>query len=204
MKGHAQPAAWTGDTWSDHTVGANDNLRAVSGISQAGWDEGQVGGCPREESGSLSKPMRIVGVLAFCQAILFVVLFLFICARAGAATEGKPAPSLELKLSAYAAQNTRDPFGADVPKAGSTVEKIAPSAGVESFKLMGILYDATNPAALINSQLVDLKKPVKVKTDQGEVEVKALTITRETVLLDVGGQKIELRLGGTERDKGSK
>ena len=33
--------------------------------------------------------MRVVGVLAFCQAIFFLALFLFLCARAGAATESK-------------------------------------------------------------------------------------------------------------------
>jgi ribosomal protein L16/L10AE len=43
-----------------------------------------------------------------------------------------------------------------------------------------------------------------MQTGQGEVEVKAVTITRDLVVLEVGGQKTELRLGGTDRDKGSK
>ena len=66
---------------------------------------------------------------------------------------------------------------------------------------MGILYTATSPAALINDQLVELNKPVRVRTAQGETEIKALVITREMVQLEVGGQKVELRLGGSERDK---
>lgn len=204
MKWHAQPVAWTGRTWSDDDVVVDEKRLAWNGTSADVWGEGPSVARQREASGSLATPMRIVGVLAFCQAVFFLILFLFICARAGAATEGKTAPGLELNLSTYAAQTQRDPFGAEIRKSGGTAAMTAPSADIESFKLMGILYDATNPAALVNSQLVDLKKPVKVQTAQGEVEVKALTITRDTVLLEVGGRKMELRLGGTERDKGSK
>jgi hypothetical protein len=65
-------------------------------------------------------------------------------------------------------------------------------------KLHGILFNAVNPSALVNDQLVELNKSVKVHTEQGDVEIKALKITRELVLLDVGGQKVELRLGGNE------
>lgn len=204
MKLHAPPVAWTGRTWSDDDVSVDESRLARTETSAAIWADGQSVPCQREANSSLSTPMRIVGVLAFCQAVFFLVLFLFICARAGAAIDGKTAPRLELNLSTYAAQTQRDPFGAEVSKSGGPAAKAAPSAGIESFKLMGILFDAANPAALVNSQLVDLKKPVMVQTDQGEVEVKALTITRDTVLLEVGGQKMELRLGGTERDKGSK
>ena len=53
-------------------------------------------------------------MLAFCQAIFFLVLFLFLCARVGAATEGKSGHGLELVPSTYTAQNTRDRFGAQV------------------------------------------------------------------------------------------
>jgi ribosomal protein L16/L10AE len=56
----------------------------------------------------------------------------------------------------------------------------------------------------VNNQLVELNKPARVQIGQGEVEVKAVTITRDLVVLEVGGQKMELRLGGTDRDKGSK
>jgi ribosomal protein L16/L10AE len=69
---------------------------------------------------------------------------------------------------------------------------------------MGILYNAASPSALVNNQLVELNKPARMQTGQGEVEVKAVTITRDLVVLEVGGQKMELRLGGTDRDKGSK
>jgi hypothetical protein len=46
---------------------------------------------------------------------------------------------------------------------------------------------------------VALNKTAKVRTAEGDVEVKALEITRDLVLLEIGGQKIELRLGGNER-----
>jgi len=149
--------------------------------------------------------MRVVGVLAFCQAIIFLVLFLFLCARVGAATESKSGHSLELIPSTYVTQNSRDPFGAQLP--GSTdTNRAATVASVDAgtLKLMGILYDAVHPAALVNDQLLELNQPVKMRTVQGEVDVKALKITRELVVLQVGGEKMELRLGGAVPDPETK
>jgi hypothetical protein len=74
------------------------------------------------------------------------------------------------------------------------------SVGADTLKLTGILYDAAHPSALINDQLVEVNRPVKMQTAQGEVEIKALKITRELVVLQVGGQKMELRLGGSEHN----
>ena len=71
-------------------------------------------------------------------------------------------------------------------------------------KLQGIMYDAVRPAALVNDKLVELKKPIVLRTERGDVEVKALEITREIVLLDVGGQKLELRLGAANRATATK
>jgi hypothetical protein len=161
----------------------------------------------RAGSGSLSTStaMQIVGILAFCQAIFFLALFLFLCARAGAAPESKAESRLALTSSTYVTETVRDPFGAEVPKtSGTTAAGSTRTAGVENFKLMGILYNAASPSALVNNQLVELNKPTRVRTGQGEVEIKAVTITRDLVVLEVGGQKMELRLGGTDRDKGSK
>jgi hypothetical protein len=159
----------------------------------------------RAGSDSLSTAMHIVRILAFCQAIFFLALFLFLCARAGAAPESKAESRLALTSSTYATEAVRDPFGAEVPRtSGTTAGGSTGAAGVEGFKLMGILYNAASPSALVNNQLVELNKPARMQTGQGEVEVKAVTITRDLVVLEVGGQKMELRLGGTDRDKGSK
>jgi hypothetical protein len=165
----------------------------------------EFGAYQRAGSGSLSTAMQIVGILAFCQAILFLTLFLFLCARAGAAPESKAESHLALTSSTYTTQTVRDPFGAEISNAaGTPAAGSARAAGIESFKLMGILYNAASPSALVNNQLVELNKPARVQIGQGEVEVKAVTITRDLVVLEVGGQKMELRLGGTDRDKGSK
>jgi hypothetical protein len=102
-------------------------------------------------------------------------------------------------------QNSRDPFGAQLP--GSTdTNRAATVASVDAgtLKLMGILYDAVHPAALVNDQLLELNQPVKMRTVQGEVDVKALKITRELVVLQVGGEKMELRLGGAVPDPETK
>lgn len=199
MKSHAQPATWTHRVWSGDriTVKRNVAVRPGASVTPSEWAPEEV--YQPKPSGDLSAPMRIVGVLAFCQAILFLVLFLFLCARAGAATASKSTPSLELTLSSYTTQTARDPFGSEVPKAGNAAgATAAASVGASSFTLGGILYDAASPAALVNDQLVELNKPVKVQTGQGEVEVKAVTITHDLVVLEVGGQKVELRFGGGE------
>jgi hypothetical protein len=203
MKSPAQPVIWTDRAWP--RAGRSIAERREAGkVAPAVEIEGEAIVCRRTDSGSLATSLRIVGILAFCQALVFVVLFLFLCARAGAATEAKPTSSLELSPSTYLPQNVRDPFGSEVPKTGDGTAATARLAGPDALKLQGILYNKVNPSALVNDQLVELNKTAKVHTDQGEVEVKALEITRELVLLEVGGQKIELRLGGSERKPADK
>ena len=147
------------------------------------------------------------------------VLFLFICAQAGAVTEnklatankpaiaGKPAFNLELRPSTYVPQKGRDPFGsgtakpADTSVAGAT-RTTGPetlTTGLEMLKLQGIMYHSVHPSAMVNNQLMELNKTVTMQTDQGEVTVKTLEITRKSVLLETGGQKIELRTDGSKR-----
>jgi hypothetical protein len=193
MKLPAQSVIWTQRVWPKADVmvdGRCEPRRAALAVEV----ECETVVCRQAASSSLSVSLRIVGILAFCQALVFIVLFLFICARAGAAIEGKPSSSLELSPSVYIPQNVRDPFGSQVPKSAGETRLV----GTELLKLHGILYNAANPSALVNDQLVELNKSVKLHTEQGEVEVKALKITRDVVLLDVGGQKVELRLGGDE------
>jgi hypothetical protein len=61
------------------------------------------------------------------------------------------------------------------------------------------MYHSVHPSAMVNNQLMELNKTVTMHTDQGEVTVKTLEITREAVLLETGGQKIELRTDGSKR-----
>lgn len=201
MKSHAQSVGWI-----DH---ADSNGRVVIVThttdrkhSRARPLQAWSANCRPSSCAGLSAPMRVVGVLAFCQAIIFLALFLFLCARAGAATESKSGHSLELIPSTYTAQNSRDPFGAQVAGLVDTngVGTVA-SVDAGTLKLMGILYDAAHPSALVNDQLLELNRAVKMQTAQGEVEVKAVKITRESVVLQVGGQTMELRLGGGEHNQ---
>ena len=197
MKSPAQPVIWTQRAWpkAGMSVGKRGEVRRVATAAES-QSEAMV--WRRTTSDDLAAPMRIVGILAFCQVLVFVVLFLFLCARAGAATEGKPTSNFELSPSVYLPQNVRDPFGSEAPKAADGTAVAARIAGPETLKLEGILYNKANPSALVNDQLVELNKTAKVHTAQGEVEIKALEITHNLVVLDVGGQKVELRLGGNE------
>lgn len=198
MKSPAQPLIWTHRTWPREGLSAAARYE-VERDAAAVEMESEAMVCRRTASDSLVTPLRIVGILAFCQTLVFVVLFLFLCARAGAATVAKPTSDLELNPSAYLPQNARDPFGSEVPKGTDGTAVVTRLAGPEALKLQGILYDKVNPSALVNDQLVELNKTAKVHTAQGDVEVKALEITHELVLLEVGDQKVELRLGGNER-----
>ena len=108
----------------------------------------------------------------------------------------------ELSRSAYAPEALRDPFASGgVKRSGASASDRIQAAVPAMLKLKGILYHAVHPAAIVNGQLAELNKSVTVQTEQGEVEIKALEITREAVLLEVGGQKVELRLGDGEREK---
>src|SRR5260221_3655877 len=133
MKLPAQPVIWTHRAWPKTDV-------LVNGRCEPGQDalavevECEAMVRRRAASGSLSAPLRIVGILAFCQVLGFVVLFLFICARAGAATKGKPATGLELSLSDYTPQSARDPFGSEVPKSTAPTQLV----GTDALKLQGI------------------------------------------------------------------
>ncbi|HTS19416.1 MAG TPA: hypothetical protein VMP11_17700 [Verrucomicrobiae bacterium] len=196
MKPYSHSPAWIRSSIPND--GAATNRRSlVAGRARRKRARVASTGCQSSSSGGISASLRVVGVLAFCQAIFFLVLFLFLCARAGAATENKSEHGLELIPSTYTIQSTRDPFGAQA--VGAPVTNGTPtvaSVDTSTLKLTGILYDAVRPSALVNDQLLELNRAVRMPTAQGEVEVKALSITRERVVLQVGGQKVELRLGG--------
>jgi hypothetical protein len=205
MKWPAQSVTWTHRAWSDAGDSVERTCLTGKETSTAQVECGLV--ASRRAAGyDLATSLRVVGVLAFCQMAFFLALLLFICARAGAATTSNSTSKLELILSTYATQTQRDPFGSEIPKSGTPLTAgTTLNAGADTFKLMGILYDAVKPSALVNNEIVELNKPVKVETGQGTVEIKALSITRDTVVLDVQGQKMELRLGGDDRgNKGSK
>jgi len=60
--------------------------------------------------------------------------------------------------------------------------------------LEGILYESANPSAIVNGRLLTLDKSVTLPAGNGEVKVRAVEITREHVVVEASGQKIELRL----------
>jgi hypothetical protein len=141
-------------------------------------------------------------MLAFGQVILFLGLLLFICVRAGMGAPSNSGFHPELKLSTYTTENERDPFGFRTARgAGTTATPVGKAVAPAALKLQGILYQASSPSAMINNQLVALNKPTVLRSEQGEITVKAVEITRESVVLELEGRKLELRLSGDERGK---
>jgi hypothetical protein len=203
MKLQAYQTPWAPGLWRNARVWG-DELRSQADVPSARKGPRHSVPVRRTASGSLADSLRVVRILAFCQAIIFLVLFLFICAWAQASTTRQPTIDLSVMASSYAPQKERNPFESGLAESTSGSGKTSPIVVSGMLKLKGILYDPIRPSAVVNGQLVTLNKPVKVPTEQGDTEVKAVEITRELVVLEVGDQKVELRLSGREPDKEGK
>lgn len=143
-----------------------------------------------------------------CTTMLMVLATVALCATV---STNKASPSiaktndLAIVKSVYEPVKLRDPFGSQVAAgATSTTKPVAAFTGV--FQLQGILYAGADSSAIINDKLVTLNKSITINAGGTEVQIKAVEIGRDRVVLEVGGQKIELRLKtgtGTENQPGS-
>jgi hypothetical protein len=150
---------------------------------------------PRARSaarGHTRRAVSIVTLLAFGQSMVFLVAWLFLCAMAGAETTTNQVSGFAPALvkSTYTVTTPRDPF---------TVRKVmvaaAGEAGVLSeLVLRGIVQHPTRPAAMVNDAVLELNETATVHTHRGPIDVKAVQITRDRVVLEAGGEKIELRI----------
>ena len=140
---------------------------------------------------SLPGAVRVVGLMAFAQSVAFLILWLLVCASAGAAPTKRSEFNPVLQLSSYQPSRARDPFG----KVGFTgaAPKAVPGSTI-TLQLEGILFEKSNPSAIVNGHLLTLDKTVTLSTTTGEVEVRATEITRDHVVVQAGEQKVELRL----------
>jgi hypothetical protein len=200
MKVDLQQLAYASYAWATDRGPADEHCTPTSG-PYATDGKSNVLVSSGSVDGNLSRSLRAVRTLALCQALLFVALVLFICALARATTEGRRVFHPELVRSVYATESARDPFGSEVAASAGAFDNGKMRAAIPSMlTLNGILYHATHPAAIVNNQLVELNQSVMVETERGKVEIKALQITREAVLLEAAGQKVELRLGSAEHN----
>lgn len=183
---------------TDHVIASAGQVGEVDHVSaraaqEVAYPTGRYG----VASGGLSRSgaLRIVGVLAFGQSLLFLVIWLWLCASAGAATPATDVQvDMQLQLSTYSPAKIRDPFGkSPVVRTSTTVEVANPASFLQ---LQGILYDRTNPAAMVSDHLMTLNKTVTFATDEGEFQARAVEITRDRVVLEAGGSKVTLRLSG--------
>lgn len=172
------------------SVAASPSTEAAPGKSLV-W---RVGSRPIEQAAirrSRGRAWRWVGLMAFAQSLLFLAVWLLVCAAAGAAPTEKTGFHPELVVSTYEPTKTRDPFG----KVGGTTPEVKALPGTPiALQLEGILYEAANPAAIVNGRLLTLNKTVTLTAGNGEVTVRAVEITRDHVVLEAGGQRTELRL----------
>lgn len=189
MKVHAQPIR-VGD-YAVEPAAFTTRSSAPADLSQ--WCE--VVDRQELHASSRRQPARGIGwmlVLAFSQSLLFLAFWLYFCTSAGAETPAAAGDDPKLQVSSYSPSKTRDPF----VKAGAGAGVGTQLTGVDSnmFHLQGILYQPTDPSAIVNNKLVSLNKIVTLTTDAGEIQIKAVEITRDRVVMEAGGQKVELRL----------
>jgi hypothetical protein len=145
----------------------------------------------RSRDKSFGKAVRIVGLLAFGQSLLFLALWLLMCASAGAAPAKQPEFTTDLSVSTYNPTKQRSPLS----KLPAGVIEVKSQPGVPlRLQLDGILYEATNPAAIVNGQVLSLNKVVTINSDGIEAAVRAVEITRSRVVLEVAGRTVELSL----------
>ncbi|MEI6085029.1 MAG: hypothetical protein WCS70_12095 [Verrucomicrobiota bacterium] len=139
-----------------------------------------------------------------------LLIWLLICASAGARPAGTPAVTPAgspapvksggfmpaLKLSTYEPTKTRDPFAKSqvVVAVSSNAPATAVPVVMPALQLDGILYEPTNPSASVNGQLLLLNKTVRLDPTGANIPVKAVAITRQRVTLEIMGQKVELQL----------
>src|SRR5512140_1059820 len=93
------PVTWAHASWPRVTIDERLLPTQATPVLEARYESVNVRSVA---SSSLSTPLRIVRILAFCQAIIFLVLFLFVCAWAGAATESKSTVDFQVNSSSYA------------------------------------------------------------------------------------------------------
>ena len=128
--------------------------------------------------------------------ICLAALGLILAATAGAAPAPKKEFKPELQHSSYEPTKTRDPFAKAGGELSAAVTGPARAVSGEqfAFRLEGILHDPADPAAVINDKLVRLNKTVTFTSASGAIPVKLVEIGRGRVVIEAGGQKVELWL----------
>jgi len=119
-------------------------------------------------------------------------------APANPATDFAP----QMRESTYAPAKSRDPFdrpGQQVTKTSTSQTPIivqAPKRQIPPawFRLQAILLDRRSPMAVVNAELLELNKPATMRVGSYELRVKAVEVGRDRVILDVEGERVEVRL----------
>jgi len=95
-----------------------------------------------------------------------------------------------LNLSVYQPVAARDPF----LKPGANVALVSmQTADPTVLHLDGLLGSTNDLTAIVNGWAISLNKPVVLETAGGRLQIKAVKISFEGVILEVGGKRVELK-----------
>ena len=178
-----------------HAAGGHEPVLELQDLSYAVGDPAQAETEHIVRQSPVSAAVRMVGILAFGQSLLFLLLWFLVCASAGAATSPRSATfNPTLQTSTYEPTKTRDPFSNVPVTALPGMAAKLPAGTPLQFQLNGILYETTNPSAIVNGQLVTLNKTVTMSSGGANILVKATAITRRTVSLEINVKKLDLEM----------
>ena len=131
--------------------------------------------------------------VSVCELIT-VVLVGAVAIVVGATTAPAPPSNSDfqynLNNSVYQPIVSRDPFLSRDENLALTGPK---TVDTRTFHLDGFLGPANNLNAIVNGCVLSLNKPIVVKIATGHIQIKAVQITLEGVVLEVGGQHVKLK-----------
>jgi len=112
----------------------------------------------------------------------------------GATGAPVPLPSGEfppqLNRSVYQPVVARDPFRQPGASDGPTCRKTVDSS---LFHIDGLFGSTKKMTAIVNGSALSLNTPVVLDSTSGRIQVKAVKITYDGVILEIGSQRVEVK-----------
>ena len=125
-----------------------------------------------------------------------VVWVLLGTAAPGATTAPASPPNTDfqprLNESVYQPNTTRDPFLKSGQSNGLSPSPDRPTDPT-NIHLDGFLGSTNNLSAIVNGWVLNLNKPIQVETASGRLQIKAIRIALDGVVLEVDGKRVELK-----------
>ena len=152
--------------------------------------------CGQATSAVIDRRYNLIGIRAGREICALILATLVVGAGSGRGATNAPAvpPSAEfqprLTTSVYQPVAPRDPF---LKPGASNLPGRLTTANPALLHLDGFLGSTNNLTAIVNGLALNLNQPVVLETPSGRIQIKAVQITFARVIVEVGGQRVELK-----------